>query len=259
MAFTSAWAWETIDKGFDYTSGNNTIRQRASWSLTRFRYSDEAFSSSAGTTTTSAIAAFRGGTETSVSLPKGQRLRFGTTQNWVHSSADWVTTGRLVCGLETFVYAPGITLRRPNAQSTLIATPIMTDGWMSWGPRYRLAVVEASPEEALGAFRYDFPGNSEAWGHEQMASHYSGGITNTPRLREDGPYPSWGAVTGGSDWGYWLAVQWGGFTGSSTPSISTNQSVHRFYCASDQQQWQNNVPWYKQTQTWEYLGPWGVV
>tara|TARA_R100000750_G_scaffold58820_1_gene46805 strand:+ start:1544 stop:2326 length:783 start_codon:yes stop_codon:yes gene_type:complete len=91
--FTSNWEWVSLARNFNTSFGGGVWNEKTPQVVQRFRWSDEAYSSEEGDTSSSLSGENGGVTETISAGTLADVGRFDDSENWVSTSSNWVQSG----------------------------------------------------------------------------------------------------------------------------------------------------------------------
>lgn len=224
MAFTTNWMWRVIDRRKDYSISQGVESFRENWTLSRYRISDQAYSSELGDTSTSLAAENGGVTETITAPTDTTHYR---AYNWDFTDdVPWYSSGYTRNGRQAYIYSEPSPV--DSSKSAVMFYEVHFDAGIGSGQKYWWMTQCSASEATSGTFPVVATaisaGDCIAW---------SEGTTSTP------------------------PTAWVRYQNTDPFNVAATTEQIDFRCTSDAQSYaQKFVDWFTQTQTWVIKSPW---
>jgi len=240
MAFTSEWVWGNISRNNDLVVVDGAYGEKGNWSMTRSRWSNDAYSSDLGDWELSLSAKNGGVTETITSPLSSDAygLKFSASTAWTLSGYIWdELTGATAWGKPVYKLHPiyqGLNIPDPDKFNYLMliaeyAAP--SSNYWQW------AMVELDDE--FSQISDDELFFTDLTNYCYSTNRYGFAASPPPAGTLDTPE------------GDALTQNVGTFTGDATAGTIGQQTLPLLYCTADVQSYPTpSVDWYLQTQTW---------
>ena len=235
---TSGWQWNAINRNRDYSYIGDTEYFRENWQLTRWRYSDAAYSSELGDTESTSLSATNGGTTESIVPPTFDTFKvvnsFGS--NEVDATTDY-TDYEFYKVPWTYAFNNPVYAAAKSCQQSTASSGGYND-------------------EINGAWRPILLCNNSAGTTWFCVAEPSGVVQSGATS-----YATYAEYAGSSPNGHLIASSWTSTTGGSpvlAGVVASSSTTVPFTCTADTQTYDTpSVNWFKQTQTWVAQSPWG--
>ena len=234
MAFTTDWMWRVVDRRKDYSVSAGVESFRENWTLSRYRVTDQAYTSELGDTASS-LAGENGGVTETIAVPTGYTYYAATSWDYT-DSIPWYSAGYQRNGKDAYIYS------NPSPKDA------SKSAVMFYESHYEADFFSAG----AGSTRY-------WWMTQCSSSQASSGTFPTAGAAFDasdvvGSSSSNTATPANASWqrhGTYYADTGDTFT------VSSAVSTLEFRCTADSQSYdQPFVDWFTQTQTWVVKSPW---
>ena len=224
MAFTPDWMWRVVDRRKDYSVTAGVESFRENWMLSRYRVSDQAYSSELGDTSSS-LAGENGGVTETIAVPTGYTYLSFSGANYPYTAGvEFYSAGYSRNGQSAYIYSD------PSPEdSTKSAVIFFEEGYSHSTQTWDWHFVQCSAAEAT-----------------------SGTFPNITTAYAAGDVLAWNYTVADITGANWKVPD---VAGNFTLSEAT--STLEFRCTADSQSYdQPFVDWFTQTQTWVVKSPW---